>query len=40
MEKSLEPEVLGLENASYSYHPKAGESVHVYVLDTGIRSPT
>ena len=23
---------------SYRYHPKAGESVHVYVLDTGIRS--
>lgn len=30
--------VAGGHNASYRYHPKAGESVHVYVLDTGIRT--
>jgi len=30
--------VSGSRNASYRYHPKAGESVHVYVLDTGIRT--
>eukprot|EP00913_Durusdinium_trenchii_P032646 g30555.t1 len=30
--------VVSGDNSSYRYRPKAGETVHVYVLDTGIRS--
>ncbi|CAK9012091.1 unnamed protein product [Durusdinium trenchii] len=30
--------VVSGDNSSYRYRPKAGETVHVYVLDTGIRT--